>query len=580
MHRRRSLGAEITPDGVHFRVWAPARERVAVVIDRREHPLARETRGYFSGLVNAGDGTLYTFRLDDDEKTYPDPASRFQPEGPHGPSQVVDSSTYRWRHEHVEPQHHVIYEMHVGTFTQEGTYAAAMEHLPFLASVGITVIEMMPIHEFPGTFGWGYDGVDLWAPTRLYGQPDDLRRFVDEAHANGIAVILDVVYNHFGPDGCYLRQFTPAYFTDRYTNEWGAAVNFDGDDAEGVRELAAENAAYWIDEFHFDGLRFDATQSIHDRSPKHILAEAAQRARDAARSRRIFLVAENEPQDRRLIMQYGLDAMWNDDWHHSAMIAAGRLREAYYTDYRGTPQEFVSMAKLGFLYQGQWYSWQKNPRGTPSHDIAPERLICYLQNHDQIANSARGERTHSRPLIALLLLQPQTPMLFQGQEFGAKSPFLYFADHHPELAALVARGRKEFLTQFPSLRALEIAPPHDRATFERCKLDHSRRDERVVAFHRELIALRRTLPFSAPLEGSVLGERCLALRWLTGGANDRLLIVNLGDAVEVSDPLIAPPEGFGGWEVVWASEEVPIAKWRIPREVAVLLVPSPRAPNA
>jgi len=565
VHRRRPIGAEITSDGVHFRVWAPSRSRVAVVIDGRDSALDREENGYFSGLVrDAREGTRYTLRLDDDEKTVPDPASRFQPDGPHEPSQVIDPAAYRWRHENPPPRDRVIYEMHVGTFTKEGTWAAAMAHLPFLADVGITVIEMMPIHEFPGAFGWGYDGVDLWAPSHLYGQPDDLRRFIDEAHANGIAVILDVVYNHFGPDGCYLRELTPSYFTNRYDTEWGDALNFD---AAGVREFIAENAAYWIDEYRLDGLRFDATQSIHDHSPRHILAECVERARGAAGNRAIFLVAENEPQDRKLLTEYGCDAMWNDDWHHCAMVALGRKREAYYTDYRGTANEFASMARLGFLYQGQWYSWQKQNRGTPSHDLAPQRLVCFLQNHDQIANSARGDRVHSRALTALLLLQPQTPMLFQGQEFGARTPFLYFADHHPELAKLVAKGRKEFLDQFPSLRAVDLIPPHDRETFERSKLDHSQRDASVVALVRELLSLRRTMPFSARLETVAIHDRCLVLRWYAGGADDRLLIVNFGDSVEVNDPLIAPPAGFTKWEVVWGERVDP---WRVPSNSATL----------
>jgi maltooligosyltrehalose trehalohydrolase len=591
MHRRRFLGAELVPGGVHFRVWAPGRREVAVVIGDRDHPLDREAGGYFAGLVpDAGAGTRYLFRLDGEGDGYPDPASRYQPQGPHEPSQVIDPSSYAWRDSAWRgSSRNVIYELHIGTFTREGTYAAAARCLPSLAELGIDLIEVMPIHEFPGDFGWGYDGVDLWAPSRLYGQPDDFRRFVDDAHAHGIGVILDVVYNHFGPDGCYLAKFSPSYFTRSYTNEWGDAVNFDGEGSDGVRELVAENAAYWIDEFHLDGLRLDATQSIHDRSPKHILAEIAGRARKAAGNRAIFLCAENEPQDRRLLTEYGLDAMWNDDWHHATRVALTGFREAYYTDYRGTAREFLSMAKHGFLYQGQRYSWQKQRRGTPSLGISPERLICCLENHDQVANSARGARLRDlaspgalRAMTALLLLQPATPLLFQGQERGSQAPFLYFADHKPELAKLVAQGRREFLQQFPSLDGLDIASPDARTTFEACKLDDADRDERVLALHRDLLRLRREHPFANDLDGATLTSECLLLR-----SADRLLLVNLGADLHLAianEPLLAPPLGAQRWAILWSSEDPTYGGsgmpepdteegWRIRGQAAVLLGP-------
>jgi maltooligosyltrehalose trehalohydrolase len=574
------VGAE----GVHFRVWAPAHDEVAVTINGRDFPLQREPRGYFSGLVpDARAGMLYRFRLGDER--YPDPASRFQPEGVHGPSEIVDP-TFQWRPwRGIDRKQVILYELHVGTFTQEGTYASAIEHLDALADVGITVIELMPVSEFPGRFGWGYDGVDLWAPSRLYGRPEELRRFVDEAHGRGIGVILDVVYNHFGPDGCYLKHFTPSYFTDRYVNEWGEAVNLDGEEAYGVRELFVENAAYWIDEFHFDGLRLDATQSIHDSSKQHILHEIREGVDG-------YLVAENEPQEAKLLREYGIDALWNDDWHHASRVALTGRSEAYYSDYRGQAQEFVSMATLGFLFQGQWYQWQKHRRGTPSHDLAPERFICFLQNHDQVANSATGARIHAltspgrlRAMTALLLLQPQTPMLFQGQEFAASAPFLYFADHHQELAESVRKGRYEFMQQFASIRGLPLDAPEDPETFARCKLDHAERETHadVVALHRELLRLRRTMPFDAELRGSALTENCLALRWLASGARARLLLVNLGRDLHLDpapDPLLAPPDGFAHWRILWASEPLPEPdtdqNWRIAGEAAMLLEPAAR----
>ena len=552
------IGAEVVAGGVRFRVWAPGQSRVAVVIDGRDSALEREERGYFSAVVEGAQaGTRYKFRLADGD--YPDPASRFQPEGPHGPSEVIDPA-FAWRPwRGIDRKKAVLYEMHVGTFTKEGTYAAAMRHLPRLADVGITILELMPVSEFPGAFGWGYDGVDLYAPTRLYGRPDDLRRFVDEAHAHGLGVILDVVYNHAGPDANYLTKFTPRYFSKKYENEWGEPLNFDGDDAHGVREFIAGNAAYWLEEFHFDGLRIDATQSMLDTSEKHILREIRERAGGA------FLVAENEPQDTKLLRDYGLDAMWNDDWHHTARVAATGCTEAYYTDYEGKARELASMATSGFLYQGQWYRWQKKRRGTPSRDVAPERLVCYLQNHDQIANSATGHRVHEltsrrklKALTALLLLQPQTPMLFQGQEFGARSPFLYFADHHEELAKNVRKGRREFLEQFPSIAGRDLAVPDDRATFERCKLDHHQRDGELEMLHRELLALRREQPFDGELHASAHGDECVVLRWYAGGARDRLLIVNYGEPREIdpqSDPLLAPPPGFERWTRVWSTDD-------------------------
>jgi maltooligosyltrehalose trehalohydrolase len=566
------VGAEVVDGGVRFRVWAPARREVAVAIDGGgEHPLTREEGGYFSGVVAAArEGTRYRFRLDGGD-AFPDPASRFQPEGPHGASQVIDPARFRWSDQAwrgIDLRGRVIYEMHIGTYTPVGTWRAAIAHFGELADLGINVLEVMPVADFPGRFGWGYDGVDLWAPTRLYGEPDDFRRFVDAAHAHGLGVILDVVYNHLGPDGNYLAQYTPDYFTKKNATEWGDAINFAVD---GVREFFAENAAYWIDEFHLDGLRLDATQSIHDdESEENIVALVTRRAREAADNRSILITAENEPQEVKLLREYGVDAMWNDDWHHAARVALGGPREAYYTDYAGRPQEFVSMAKHGFLFQGQWYAWQQKRRGTSSVGIAPEHFICYLENHDQVANSARGERLATlappgrlRALTALLLLAPQTPLLFQGQEFGSTKPFLYFADHKRELADAVAKGRSEFLTQFPSI-TMQTARPDDPATFGACVLDHAAKDARVLALYRELIALRR--PFER-VDGAVLGARCFCLRFF--GDEERLLVVNFGNALTL-DPVDEPLLG-GQWEMLWSSGAPIEERWRIPAESAVLL---------
>jgi maltooligosyltrehalose trehalohydrolase len=437
--------------------------------------LNTEDDGYFSGLVSATIGDRYRFRLDGSERLFPDPASRFQPLGPHGPSKIIDPSAFRWSDEAwcgVVLRDQVFYELHIGTFTAAGTWLAAIDELTSLADLGVTCLEIMPVAEFDGRFGWGYDGVDMFAPSHLYGAPDDFRRFVDAAHAAGLGVILDMVPNHFGPSGNYLREFSKTYFTDKYDNEWGDAINFDGAGSAPVREFFATNVAYWIEEFHLDGLRLDATQQIFDASGEHILAVMSRQARAAAGRRSIVLVAENEhtgsQAEVRPIADGGcrLDALWNDDLHHSAMVALTGRAEAYYSDTRGEPQEFVSAAKYGFLFQGQHYHWQGKPRGAPSWGLPRASFVTFLQNHDQVANSAWGRRGHAltspgrwRAMTALLLLGPGTPLLFQGQEFAASALFLYFADFDEQLNAAVREGRRRFLSQFTSVShvAAEVA---------------------------------------------------------------------------------------------------------------------------
>jgi maltooligosyltrehalose trehalohydrolase len=613
--RRLSSGVEVQPGSVHVRVWAPGRRSVEVVSDgdrSRAWALEPESDGYFSADVSGlAAGDRYWFRLDGD-LLRPDPASRYQPEGPHGPSMIVDPSSFRWtdaawRGVPVEGQ--VVYEMHVGTFTPQGTWRAAAAQLERLADLGITVVEMMPVADFAGSFGWGYDGVDLYAPTRLYGEPDDLRAFVDRAHALGIGVILDVVYNHLGPDGNYLADFSPEYFTDKYKNDWGQAINFEGPAA--ARDFFVENAAYWIAEFHFDGLRLDATQDMHDASPEHVIATIVRHVRAAAGERRAFVVAENEPQDTRLVRSleeggYGADALWNDDYHHTAAVALTGRREAYYLDYTGSPQEFISCSRFGYLYQGQWYAWQKKRRGTPALDLPPYRFVSYLENHDQVANTAFGRRLHHsadasrlRAITALTLLGPATPMLFQGQEFAASSPFLYFADHKPELQEPIAAGRRQFLSQFASVNDPEVVAalpdPTAEETYRRCTLvpgEHETHRE-WYALHRDLLRIRREDPVIARAgrerpEGAVLAEEAFLLRYRGGQDGDRLLIVNLGrdlDLRPVPEPLLAPPLD-NRWVLQWSSESPsyggdgtppvrPHSYLHVPGESAVLLRSEP-----
>ena len=609
-------GAEAGAAGVHFRVWAPERNEVRVVLESGPGSpalldLEREPgdSGYYAGVARqAGAGTTYRYELDQDSMHYPDPASRYQPDGPHGPSQVVDPHEFLWTDHDwkgASRQGQVIYEMHVGTFSRDGTWQGARRELAELAKVGITMIELMPVAEFPGRFGWGYDGVGLFAPTWLYGQPDDMRAFVNEAHACGIAVILDVVYNHLGPDGNYLAAFSPWYFSQKYETDWGAALNFDGEHQGPVREFYTSNAAYWIREFHLDGLRFDATQDIRDTSPRHILADLARAARAAAGERRIVLVAENESQHAMLARSeqeggYGLDALWNDDFHHSALVALTGRNEAYYSDHLGKPQEFISAAKYGYLYQGQWYRWQAQPRGTPALDLPPTAFINFIQNHDQVANTARGERPNMiatpgkyRAITGLHMLMPGTPMLFQGQEFAATSPFFYFCDHNPETSKRVREGRSEFLAQFRSLSLPEVqvvfTDPGNPHTFEMSKLDFSEREKNsgMYRLHKDLIALRRgdavfSNPEQGEIDGAVLGQEAFLLRYFSKTHGDRLLVINLGTDLYLSpspEPLLAPLPGKP-WRIIWSSENPEYGglgtfppdehdNWRVPGNAAV-----------
>jgi maltooligosyltrehalose trehalohydrolase len=620
--RRMPVGAEVVPGGVHFRVWAPKHASVEVVLENEAGAFALkpEDDGYFAGLVGeAKAGTRYRFRLGGGGgKLWPDPVSRFQPEGPHGPSEVVDLSEYRWADADwqgpMSSGQQVLYELHVGTFTPGGTWADAVEQLPYLAELGVTVIELMPVSEFPGDFGWSYDGVDLFAPYHGYGTPDDFRRFVDRAHGLGIGVALDVVFNHMGPEANVLKEYGNDYFSKRHITEWGEALNFDGDNAGPVREFVLTNAGYWIEEFHLDGLRVDATQALYDESDDHIVGAIARRVREAARSqgRSVLVIGESEPQHARLVRPpeaggMGYDLLWSDDFHHTAVVAATGTREGYYGDYLGTPQEFVSVLKRGWLYQGQWNLRQKKRRGTPALDVPACVFLFYLQNHDQIANSAAGTRLHAlisparyRALSALQLLAPATPLIFQGQEYAASGPFLYFGDLARRYAEAMHAGRRSFVTQFPSLATEEmqarVPDPKDPQGFTLSKLDPSERDRdghtEVLTLYHDLIRLRRDDPvFSArcpEFDGAVLGPEAFALRWF-GENDDRLLLVNLGVELRLPvapEPLLAPPDGTK-WRVLWSSEdptyggsgtpepETEEHNWRLKAHAAVAMAPAP-----
>ena len=609
-----SFGAVVGEHGTSFRVWAPAQDRVSLVLEGRDDLAMRAVgHGFFElDLADVGAGQRYWYRIK--QGTRPDPASRWQPDGPLGPSAVVDPARFAWTDDAwtgAPPAHrHVIYEMHIGTFTADGTWAAATAHLPRLAALGITTLEVMPLAEFAGRFGWGYDGVQLFAPSHLYGTPDDVRRFVDTAHHLGLAVILDVVYNHFGPVGNFFPEFSDTIHGA--PGEWGPSINYDGPGSGPVREFMQENAAYWIRDFHFDGLRMDAVNALVDSSDEHIVSEICAAARRAAGSRPLFIVGECEPQDSRLLRGSGayadgLDAMWNEDWHHSAFVLLTGRRHAYFTDYRGTAHELASMARHGFLYQGQWYSWQGKPRGGYSLGLPACRFVSFLENHDQIANTGLGERLYHhvdralwRAMTAALMLGPALPLLFQGQEFGSSRPFTYFADHEGDLAAAVENGRIEFLAQFPSLKTPEmraaVPKPAAAETFENCKLVDAERgddDNGLHRLHRDVLTLRREDAVLGELgtgrvqvEASAPTESVLLIRYI-GQAEDRLLVVNFADEYHcpMNDPLLAPRPGTQ-WTQLWTSEQlqyggiavapIPDAQpWVVPATCAALMGSAP-----
>lgn len=615
---RELLGAVRVNGRSAFRVWAPAARRVEVVFEDGGETLAltAEDGGYFSGATT-GSSRLYKYRVDG-EGPWPDPCSRFQPRGVHGPSQIVAPDAFHWTDAHwrgVGIEGQVIYELHIGTFTPEGTFDAATRKLEHLRDLGVTVLEVMPVAQCPGRWNWGYDGVQLFAPNHNYGDHGAFKRFVDRAHALGLAVILDVVYNHVGPDGNYLQCFSPHYFSRRYKTEWGEPFNLDEEHNQGARDFIIGNACYWIREFHLDGFRLDATQSIFDASPTHLLAELTQRARAAAQPRRIIVVAENEPQCSEHLLPiesggFGIDAMWNDDFHHSARVALTGSRDGYFHDYLGRSQEFLSCIRRGFLYQGQWYAWQKKPRGSPLRDRGAAACVIFLQNHDQVGNTFTGARLQAscaparyRALAALTLLAPQTPLLFMGQEFNAQTPFTFFADHTEDLADKVHSGRREFVGQFVAyadtqVQAL-IPDPSAERTFLDCKLDWDECERNVTAltFHRDLLRLRAKDPVISrqdvdAIDGATLSEHALALRWFDADHGDRLLLVNLATELapeSIAEPLLAPPRG-SGWQLLWSSEPPeyggqgsfePVADhgrgaWRIQAQCAVLLIAAPR----
>ena len=514
------FGAVPSQNGVRFCVWAPDAGAIELIIrDGRaagHHPLAHTGGGVYETWVEgAGANDRYVYRIDG-EAEVPDPASRFQPEGVHAASQVIDAGAFRWTDDRwrIRPlQDLIVSELHVGTFSPEGTFAGVEARLPYLRDLGITAIELMPVADFAGARNWGYDGVALFAPSRAYGTPDDLRRLVDAAHRHGLAVILDVVYNHLGPEGAYLHRFNRRYLSDRHRTPWGAAVNVDGEGSPLVRRFIIDNALHWVREYHVDGLRLDAAHALIDDTTPNIVAELTQRVRAAA-GRAVIVHAEDERNLVTMIQDvgdggWGLDGVWADDFHHVVRRLVAGDAHGYYADFEGTVDELARTITQGWLYTGQHSTHMRRPRGTDPLTAPMSRFVVCVQNHDQVGNRATGERLHHqitpaawRAVSTVLLTSPMTPLLFMGQEWAASSPFQYFTDLEPGLGRLVTEGRRKEFADFPEFAdpasRTRIPDPQDEATFLRSRLLWSEQTEgehgRSLALYRALIALRRDEP--------------------------------------------------------------------------------------
>lgn len=532
-----------------FRVWAPSARSVAVQIGGERRPMTADAKGWWSAdVASAPAGTEYAFVVDGSEPL-PDPRSPSQPKGVDGPSEVVDHGAFAWSDARWQPPPlagALLYELHVGTFTPAGTFDAAIDRLDHLVDLGVTHVELMPVQEFAGERGWGYDGVDLYAPHRAYGGPAGLKRLVDACHRRGLSVILDVVYNHLGPAGNYLSRFGP-YFTDRYATPWGPAVNLDGAESDEVRRFLCDNALQWLRDYRFDGLRVDAVHAIHDASAVHFLEQLALEveALEAAVGRRLVVIAESDLNDPRVVRPrevggYGHHAQWNDDFHHALHAVLTGESDGYYADF-GSLADLATSLASGFVYDGRYSAHRRRRHGRPPTGLSGRSFVGFLQNHDQIGNRARGERTSHlvgtaglKLGAALVLTAPFVPMLFQGEEWGASSPFLYFCDFaDPELARAVREGRRREFAAF-GWRPEDVPDPLDRATFLRAKLDWSELEREphaeVLAWHRALVRLRRERPELRdgrfPTEQVRCDERD---RWLAFARGSVLVACNFAD---------------------------------------------------
>ncbi|MDT3706130.1 MAG: malto-oligosyltrehalose trehalohydrolase [Thiobacillus sp.] len=593
------FGTQLTGDGVRFRLWAPGCEEVKLCLadGARESALPMTARGdgwFELAVPGAGAGTRYRFEMTDGLRV-PDPASRFNPDDVHAASEVIDPTAFDWRDNawRGRPWHEaVVYELHVGTFSPEGSFAGVAARLDYLAELGVTAIELMPVADFPGARDWGYDGVLPFAPESRYGRPEDLKTLVDAAHAKGLMVLLDVVYNHFGPEGNYLHVYAKPFFSDRHHTLWGAAINFDGAQSRTVREFFIHNALYWLDEYHFDGLRLDAVHAIVDDSAPHILDELAQRVHAAtAPGRHVHLVLENDANEARYLGPGRYAAQWNDDIHHALHVLVTGETDGYYVDYADAPIRHLGRCLAeGFAYQGEASAYRGHARrGEPSAQLPPQAFVSFLQNHDQVGNRAFGERIGRlappqalRAAAAVYLPAPAIPLLFMGEEFAATTPFPFFCDFGADLRDAVTAGRRrEFgrFTRFADAAALAAIPdPNAAATFTAARLDWVRIGDdgpaACLAHYRELLRLRRdvVVPRLRGMGGhaarfEVLAPHGLVVAWRLGDGSTLRLLANLGTAsLHAAAPAGAPLFAMateasgdrivlGPWAVVWTLED-------------------------
>jgi len=587
---RMPFGAELSANGAtRFRLWAPGARQVEIELGTRDgaarFPMsAREDGWYESVIPNTPAGTRYAYRIDGGLRV-PDPASRSNPDDVHAPSAVVDPEAFAWHDGDWRGrpwEEAVIYELHVGTFTPEGTFAGAIDKLDYLAELGVTALEIMPVADFPGHRNWGYDGVLPYAPDAAYGTPDDLKRLIEAAHAKRLMVLLDVVYNHFGPEGNYLHAYAPQFFNPRHQTPWGAAINFDAEGSRVVRDFFIHNALYWIEEYGMDGLRLDAVHAIADDSQPDIVAELCEAVRAGpARDRYVHIVLENDKNQARYLERDAklapvrASAQWNDDIHHAFHILVTGEHDGYYADYAERPLWYLGRCLAeGFAHQGEVSPYRDHTvRGEPSVHLPATAFVSFVQTHDQVGNRAFGERIERiadpkalRAAVACLLLTPAPPLLFMGEEFGASSPFLFFCEFGPELAAAVTRGRREEFGKFarfrdPAVQAT-IPDPNDPATFAASKLPWAELDEPLhaewLAFYRELLALRHRhiVPRLAGMKSggtfSLVNDNALRVDWTLGDGARLHLVANFSDQpcggieVPVGDVIYVselPPEG-------------------------------------
>ena len=584
------FGAEVRDDGTaRFRLWSPKASSVALQLNNLERtlPMLKGDEGWFELTTEAHAGAQYGFTIDD-KQLVPDPASRFQPSSVHGSSEVIDPFAYNWQDSNWQGRpwdEAVIYELHVGTFSDEGTFAGVEAKLDYLASLGVTAVELMPLASFPGQRNWGYDGVLPFAPASCYGRPDDVKRLIDAAHAKNLMVFLDVVYNHFGPEGNYLGLYAPDFFTERHRTPWGQAINFDGPNSRPVRDFFIHNALYWLEEYHFDGLRLDAVHAIHDDSRPDILTELATTVRKRFDGQRqVHLILENDDNAARYLCPDAgrrtscYDAQWDDDIHHALHVLVTGEKDGYYSDYANPVWHLGRCLAEGYSYQGDVSAFRDGARrGEPSRDLPPSCFVSFLQNHDQIGNRALGERITQladakkiKLAMAVLLLAPSPPLLFMGEEFAAASPFLFFCDFGPELAAKVTEGRRAEFARFEQFNSAQeqaqIPDPNGKETFLRSKLDWTSLEtephSKWLEFYRNVLQCRHEkvvprikdiAPGRAKFE--VLDSLGLEVQWPFAKSGSLQLIANFG-----KDPLPLRRK-FNG-ELIYATSEVRDSEWK------------------